>query len=116
MRLYPPHPMLKNILSLVTVLLVCGCAGNAGDKSARNEQDAFVPLFNGTDLTGWVYGTDARGNQRKAGNGYQVRDGALYCTAADGGNLFTEKEYDDFVLRFEFKLTPGANNGVAIRA
>src|SRR5699024_10028711 len=27
-----------------------------------------------------------------------------------------EKEYDNFVLRFEFKLTPGANNGIGIRA
>ena len=33
-----------------------------------------------------------------------------------GGNLYTEKEYTDFVLRFEFKLTPAANNGLGIRA
>jgi len=32
------------------------------------------------------------------------------------GNLFTLRHYDDFVLRFEFKLSPGANNGVAIRS
>lgn len=33
-----------------------------------------------------------------------------------GGNLFTEKEYGDFILRFEFQLTPGANNGLGIHA
>jgi hypothetical protein len=33
-----------------------------------------------------------------------------------GGNLYTEAEYGDFALRFEFKLTPGANNGLGIRA
>ena len=33
-----------------------------------------------------------------------------------GGNLYTAKEYTDFVLRFEFKLTPAANNGLGIRA
>ncbi|MCA9165635.1 MAG: DUF1080 domain-containing protein [Planctomycetales bacterium] len=32
-----------------------------------------------------------------------------------GGNLFTEEEYDDFVVRVEFKLPPGGNNGLAIR-
>jgi hypothetical protein len=33
-----------------------------------------------------------------------------------GGNLYTADEYSDFTLRFEFKLTPGANNGLGIRA
>ncbi len=31
------------------------------------------------------------------------------------GNLYTEKEYGDFNYRFEFQLTPGANNGLGIR-
>ncbi|HEY4207598.1 MAG TPA: DUF1080 domain-containing protein, partial [Puia sp.] len=34
----------------------------------------------------------------------------------DHGNLYTKKEYGDFVYRFEFQLTPGANNGIGIRA
>jgi hypothetical protein len=33
-----------------------------------------------------------------------------------GGNLYTEKEFGDFIFRFEFQLTPGANNGLGIRA
>ena len=32
-----------------------------------------------------------------------------------GGNLYTKKEYANFVYRFEFQLTPGANNGIGIR-
>jgi hypothetical protein len=32
-----------------------------------------------------------------------------------GGNLYTEKEYSDFIFRFEFQLTPAANNGLGIR-
>jgi hypothetical protein len=31
------------------------------------------------------------------------------------GNLYTKAKYADFVLRFEFKLTPGANSGIGIR-
>lgn len=78
-------------------------------------EEGFTPLFNGKDLEGWVYGTKG-GKPAKAGAGYRVRDGVIYCTVKDGGNLFTEKQYGDFVLRFEFKLTPDANNGLAIRA
>ena len=40
----------------------------------------------------------------------------LYSTKDDGGNLYTEKEYADFVFRFDFKLTENANNGIGIRA
>jgi hypothetical protein len=37
-------------------------------------------------------------------------------SGGSGGNLYTEKEYADFIFRFEFQLTPGANNGLGIRA
>jgi len=71
------------------------------------DDPAFVSLFNGTDLTGWT------GNTK----GYGVEDGAIrtYPDRA-GGNLYTEQEYDDFVFRFAFRLPPGANNGIAVRA
>ena len=62
-------------------------------------------LFNGKDLAGWVGDTD----------GYRVEDGAIVCTDK-GGNLFSAKEYGDFECTFEFRLTAGANNGIAIRS
>jgi HEAT repeat protein len=69
--------------------------------------DGFVPLFNGEDLTGWVGDTI----------GYVAEEGKIVIYPKRGsGNLYTEKEYSDFVLRFEFKLSPGANNGLGIRA
>ncbi len=76
----------------------------------------FVPIFNGKDLEGWVYGTAK--NAMRAGVGYQVdaEQGIVYSTVKDGGNLYTAKEYGSFILRFEFKLTANANNGIAIRA
>jgi len=67
-------------------------------------EEGFVSLFNGKDLTGWVGDT----------KGYIVQDSTIVCKP--GGNLYTEKEYSDFVFKFEFKLTPGANNGLGIRA
>ncbi len=69
--------------------------------------EGFVSLFNGKDLTGWI------GDKE----GYMAEnDMIVVYPARGGGNLYTEKEYGDFILRFEFKLTPGANNGLGIRA
>jgi hypothetical protein len=65
-----------------------------------------IELFDGESLAGWVGSTDS----------YEVRDGAIHSIAGKGGNLYTENEYSDFELTFEFKLTPGANNGLGIRA
>lgn len=74
--------------------------------AAKNEkEEGFVPLFNGKNLDGWMGST----------SGYVVEDGRLICKAKGGGKLLTEKQYADFALRFEFKLEPGGNNGVAIR-
>jgi hypothetical protein len=51
------------------------------------------------------------------GPGYvPIEGGILDCPADGGGNLFTVKEYSDFVFRFEFKLAKAANNGIGIRA
>ena len=80
---------------------------SAGRLSASEE--GFVPLFDGKTLDGWTL-------LGKTGDGYLVRDGKIVCPPKGGGNLFTEREYTDFVLRFEFKLGHGSNNGLAIRA
>jgi hypothetical protein len=89
----------------------------AGVRCTLHAQDqGFMTLFNGKDLTGWVYGQREDGTENRNGKGYQVEKGVLFTTKEDGGNLFTKKEYADFVLRFEFKLTENANNGIGIRA
>jgi hypothetical protein len=93
-------------------LLVVACLG----VFPQAQEEGFTPLFNGKDLTGWVYGRRAGGAENRTGRGYQVENGVLFTTKEDGGNLFTEKQYADFVLRFDFKLTENANNGIGIRA
>jgi hypothetical protein len=72
-------------------------------------ESGFVSLFDGKTLNGWklVHGR---------GPGYVVENGVLVCPAEGGGNLFTANEYSDFVLRFDFRLSEGGNNGVGIRA
>ena len=61
-----------------------------------------MSLFDGRTLKGW------QGDVK----GYVVEKGTIVCK---GDNLFTAKQYANFVFRFEFKLPPAGNNGVGIR-
>ena len=74
-------------------------------------EKGFVALFDGKTLDGWSL-TSKNANER----GYIVQDGAIVCPLDGGGNLLTEKEFSNFVLRLEFKMEPGGNNGIGIRA
>jgi len=75
--------------------------------SAWPDAEFFVSIFNGRDLTGWTGNID----------GYVVEDSTIVVYSdRGGGNVYTAREYSDFILRFEFKLTAGANNGLGIRA
>ena len=72
--------------------------------------DGFKLLFNGKDMTGW---TNQDGGVHE---GYIAKDGMITVEPERaGGNLYTTDEYGDFIMRFEFKLPPGANNGLGIR-
>jgi HEAT repeat protein len=75
--------------------------------SAEEKKESFRILFDGTNMHEWTGNTVD----------YQLQDG---CIALDpkgkhGGNLYTKDEFSDFIYRFEFLLTPAANNGVGIR-
>ncbi len=77
-------------------------------RKVQAQDEGFTSLFDGRTLSGWV------GNK----NSYLVKDGMIVIEpqGGDGGNLYTEKEYGNFILRFEFQLTPGGNNGLGIHA
>jgi HEAT repeat protein len=76
--------------------------------SAAEKKEGYRVLFDGTTLHHWT------GNTRD----YVVEDGALviYPDRGGQGNLYTKEQFSDFVFRFEFQLTPGANNGLGLRA
>lgn len=75
--------------------------------SAEEKKEGFELLFDGTNMHAW------QGNIVD----YALEGGVISLTPSKsfGGNLYTKKEYEDFVFRFEFQLTPGANNGLGIR-
>jgi hypothetical protein len=103
-----------NLSVVVLVIVLPLIFVNGADNSPADER-GFVSIFNGKDLSGWKYGLWDR-ELNKFGKGYGVKDRAIYCTVDDGGDLYTEKQYSDFILRFEFKLTANANNGIGIRS
>lgn len=77
--------------------------------SAQEKSEGFQVLFDGTNLNSWTGNTTA----------YTVSDEgtlAIYPDKGSGGNLYSKEEYGDFIYRFSFRLTPGANNGIGIRA
>lgn len=91
------------MLGVLVIGLVIVDTQPLAESPADSPEDGFELLFNGRDLSGWTGDT----------TGYQVVDGIL--VANPEGNLYTEREFADFVFRFEFKLTAGANNGIGIR-
>jgi hypothetical protein len=80
-------------------------AEEANQFLAEREKDGFNPIFNGKDFAGWIGGSAD----------YDIIDGVLQGKPGRASNLLTEKTYDDFAARFEFKLPPGGNSGLAIR-
>ncbi len=74
--------------------------------SEQEKTEGFVALFNGKDLTGWTGDT----------KGYVAEGGRIVIyPERSSGNLYTTDEFANFIFRFEFRLTPGANNGLGIR-
>lgn len=96
-------------LSLLAIIALWSCNSSKNYMlSAEEKAGGFVSLFNGKDLNNWV------GNKQS----YQVQGGNIKIVPQEGGggNLFTAKEYSNFNFRFEFQLTPGANNGLGIHS
>ncbi len=109
--------MKKISWNCVFVLSVALCFAASGvlAEEAKPDKDGFVPLFNGKDLTGW------EGNPElwRAENGCIVGQ-----TEAEGSKkidvntflILKGREFENFVLKFEYRLTKGGNSGVQYRS
>jgi hypothetical protein len=100
-------------MRLIPLMVLVGCASSP---AVRQQEEGFVPLFDGQTLNGW----------QGAVEHYKVENGTIVyrpeLRTKDGVKLglkdlkmLTAKEYGDFVFRFEFKLTEHSNSGIGVR-
>jgi hypothetical protein len=89
-------PMKHLLLALTAVALPLGAA----------ENDGFVSMFNGRDLTGWT-------NINCAPETWTVKDGNIHCTGRPVGALRTLRHYENFIIEAEWRhLSSGGNSGM----
>lgn len=108
--------MLRQTFITLFLLPVLACAVVMADHHAKGEEsadDGFVPLFNGKDLTGW----------KTEGNWVVGEDGLLEIQPVKGKHgwkrykdyLYTDKQYENYVLSVEYKLPKNGNSGLHFR-
>jgi hypothetical protein len=91
-----------------TFLLTAWVTASCATMVIAADDDGFVPLFNGRDLTGWV-------NANCAPETWSVRDGMIHCTGLPTGAMRTTRQYENFILEVEWRhLRKGGNSGVFI--
>ncbi|WP_291906452.1 DUF1080 domain-containing protein [Chitinophaga sp. CB10] len=101
------------IAALAVFAVSCGQQAT-GDNTltAKEKSEGWELLFDGKTMNGWhVY------NMGKAPSAWSVKDGALVCTqgaAKEVGDLVTDKEFKNYELQFDWKISKQGNSGVFI--
>lgn len=95
------HPLFIPSLSVVILLL--------GLSEAPAQEDGFVELFNGKDLSGW---TPSKENE----SSFSVKDGELVVKGGRSHLFYSGQvnggKFRNFQLKVRAKTLPGANSGV----
>jgi hypothetical protein len=105
---FKPLKIMKQKMMMILIVLGFLVPDNIRAQTATNDGN-FVSLFNGKDLTGWhAVGTPS----------FTVKEHAIYTTGAKPypSWLRTEKEYENFVLRFAYKTTGWYEGGILFHA
>jgi len=116
--------LIKNagIALLITGIVSCSDQGTTASTTKdstysdtankmKAQDEKWIRLFDGKTLNGW-HGFNKTGEIKN----WTIEDGAMVCLGAakgdTGGDIVSEKEYENFELSWEWKITKGGNSGV----
>lgn len=74
---------------------------------AQAQKGKWVKLFDGKTTTGWHSWQESSVNPQ-----WKIEDGAIVLAEKGGKDLVTDKEYGDFELELEWKISEGGNSGI----
>lgn len=120
---------MQNLFYLLCAVLFTACTSSNSTKdtpmdtttvsatnsaTTRETADDWISLFDGKTTNGWhTYG------KQTIGKAWKVEDSALHLDAAskkdgqaEGGDILTADEFDNFHLKLEWKIAPKGNSGI----
>jgi hypothetical protein len=101
---------MRRIATLGLLLGVSLAAAGATAGEDKKPPEGFTALFNGKDFTGWKH------DETKDG-AWTIKDGTIHFTGEMkvARNLATAKNYKDFELWVDWKITPNGDSGIYLR-
>lgn len=106
------QPIQTLLVAATTVISACSTGDQNNKLSDQEKKDGWTLLFDGKSLAGWhLY------NKGDVPSVWQVKDGTLFCNRENklmDGDLISDSEYDNYELKFDFKIPRLGNSGVFI--
>ncbi len=103
------------VFSLSCISSKTGGSAAANQLTKKEKEEGWVLLFDGETSNGWI-----GNNKDHFPTNWKIVDGTLHCQgsgageagAKDGGDILTTKEFSNFRLKLEWKISPGGNSGI----
>ena len=114
---------MQKILIATAAIIITACNSTKSTSMNNAENTAttqpatgeWQPLFDGKTTAGWhTYG------KQTIGKAWKVEDGVLRLDAAskkdwqtaEGGDIVTDREFENFHLKLDWKIAPDGNSGI----
>jgi hypothetical protein len=109
----------QRLAGLVFLIIACSLSLQVRAEGLSDEEKAagFVPLFNGTGLTGWRFTGSEESPPKTLPDNWKVEEGVIKVTGGGSPHLATAEKYADFELRLQWRgMKDKYNSGLFIRS